>query len=84
MHREGWKSGLVWIGLAVAVCLAVASAGRDDPGSRAAPGHKAKACGACRAHQSSRGPALPYELGDDNIRFLDPVAKAGSGAGDGG
>lgn len=78
MQRDGWKSGLVWVGLTVALCGVVMSTGRDDTGTRqaAAPGHEAGACGVCRAHPSSRGPALPYELDDENIRFIPPVARA--------
>lgn len=77
MRGERWKSGLVWLGLVVAVSGAVAAEGWDR--TDAPPGHDASDCGACRAHQTTRGPTLPYELGADNIRFTYPVALTGGG-----
>ncbi len=84
MRRDGWKSGLVWVALALALGGALASAARDGSRSVAPPGHTATTCGARGAHQPSRGPALPYELGGDNLRSVRPAVAGDHGSGPGG
>ena len=74
MRRERWKSGLVWLVLTLVVSAAIAFDGGSGFQSRtdAPPGHEPSECGTCRAHEGSRGPQLPYELGDDSVRFRYP------------
>jgi hypothetical protein len=77
MRRDRWKGGLVWLGVTAVVSGVVAAGDWVGPESGSlAPGHDPSTCGACRAHEPTKGPPLPYELDNDNVRFTYPAAKA--------
>ncbi len=75
MQRKRWRNGLVWLVMMLSVSGAIVFEGGAGFASRTittAPGHEPSECGTCRAHERSRGPQLPYELGGDNVRFVYP------------
>lgn len=74
------KNTLAWLGVAVVVTGAIVAFG---PGSAflnasTAPGHEMSACQTCLTFVAARGPLLPFEIDDDNIRFQLPAAAEGS------
>lgn len=74
------KNTLTWLAVAVVVAGTIVAVGPNSGLLNASPppGHETSACQTCLTFFAARGPVLPFEIDDDNIRFQLPVVIEGS------